>query len=216
MLAQCRYQKAWTALLCFRPRRPPRRNGWPRCRTRRNTKRVCALGRSNMASRLRRRVATLEMETMAKKSRSQDAPGGLSGKQAVFLQALMTCQTVKQAFEQAGVGNTTAYRWLHDPVFSAVYHQACTDVVRHAIRMVQSKAAQAFEVLSGLMLDEDRDPALRLKAAMYTLDMAHKALMAELYEERLTKLEAQLLKTGSSATIAPGYVLTPIARAGTP
>lgn len=115
----------------------------------------------------------------------------LSAKQDRATVALLSSPTIREAAETVGVGETTLFRWLQNPVFQEAYQQAKQAVVRQAITRLQQVTGEAVDVLREVMTDPDSPASSRVTAARTVLDMALRAVELEDLESRVTKLERE-------------------------
>jgi hypothetical protein len=100
---------------------------------------------------------------------------GLTSKQEARIAALLSQPTHVAAAAQAGVSESTLYRWLQVPAFRAAYRQARRELVEAAIGRVQAAAGGAVEALVSVAHKGRRDGD-RVRAAMAILDHAHRGL----------------------------------------
>ena len=116
----------------------------------------------------------------------------LTGKQQKLLRELTANPTVSEAARAAGIGRTTAHRWLNEPLFreelTRQRHLALTD----AMSSVQSHTAKAVEGLVQLM--DSPNEWLRRMACLDILSRSLKIREVEEVEQRLSALEAAFEK----------------------
>ncbi len=99
----------------------------------------------------------------------------LTDKQEALLAALLTEPTLKAAAAKAGVGRTTAYRWMQQPAFRAAYQQGRREIVDTAIGRGQAACGLAIDVLMNVAQRGRRDSD-RVRAAVAMLDHALRGL----------------------------------------
>lgn len=115
-----------------------------------------------------------------------------SRKQEQAIAALLECQTVKQAAERAGVGETTRRGWLKLPDFREAYHEARRECVDRAVARLEKGFELAVAVLQKIAGDAAGPTYARVAAAKALMDSSFKAI--ELYDvgERVRKIEDRL------------------------
>jgi len=118
--------------------------------------------------------------------------GSLSARQGALIAALLAAPSLADACRELGLPESTAHRWLKDPIFDAAYRTAKAACLGQAIGRVQALAASAVEVLQQVMEDTDTPAAVRVQAAAKVLDVAMKAAGGEQVEERIAALEVAL------------------------
>jgi hypothetical protein len=87
------------------------------------------------------------------------------------------------------MGESTLWRWLRDPAFSAAYRQARTRMLEASINHLRNEAAGAVSVLTSIAKDEKCSPAARVSAARSILDLSIRTAELMDLEERLAALE---------------------------
>ncbi|HEY6343620.1 MAG TPA: hypothetical protein VIY49_19160 [Bryobacteraceae bacterium] len=103
--------------------------------------------------------------------------------------ALLTHRTIEEAAKAAGVGYKTLLRWLQIPEFDAAYREARRKSVSQGAARFQQATGTAATVVLKLMVDTSAPAAVRLRAAEFVFDRAHKSTELEDIEARLTDLE---------------------------
>lgn len=116
----------------------------------------------------------------------------LSRKQELAISALLTCDKVAGAAEQAGVSEKTLYRWMHEPEFKTAYRTARQAVLQTSIGTLQAASSEAVATLKRNLTCGT--PSTEVQAAAKLLEQCFKA--AELHDvvERLEEIEAHLKK----------------------
>ena len=116
-----------------------------------------------------------------------------SRKQEQAIAALLECQTVKQAAERAGIGESTLRKWLRVPEFEQAYRQARRDCVDRAVARLEKGFEFAIAVLQKVAGDTNARSYARVAAARGLIDSSFRAI--ELYDvtERLRRIEERLL-----------------------
>ena len=112
--------------------------------------------------------------------------------QARAIQALLTCDSQRQAAKEAKVSLASIQRWLHgDPVFQAAWRQARSGMVEEAVTASQRHSTAALHVLVQVMHDGQSE-AVRVSAAGKVLEIALKAFTSAELEERVVHLQQQI------------------------
>ena len=93
-----------------------------------------------------------------------------------------------------GIGTTTAFRWLQDPVFQTEYREARRMAVSQATSQLQQASTEAVQTLRTIMGDESSPTASRVSAAKTVLDMSLKAVELEDLAQRIEQLERNIQK----------------------
>src|SRR4051794_29978052 len=114
----------------------------------------------------------------------------LTGPQAKFLAALLTAPTVAAACQESGCSERTGFRWLSEPAFSEACRAARREAVTQATARLQGAAGEAVEALRRNLTCGV--PAVEVRAAATTLEIAVKAVELEDLAERLEALEQRL------------------------
>jgi predicted site-specific integrase-resolvase len=115
----------------------------------------------------------------------------LTRKQEALIGALLNEDTIDAAAKTVGIGIMTAYRWLKDPGFRAVYREARREVVEHAITHVQQATGEAVQTLRDVMGDVMAPASARVSASRTVLDLAIKVVEVQDLEARIAALESQ-------------------------
>ena len=105
--------------------------------------------------------------------------------------ALLQFPTIPEAAKAAGVSERTLYGWLQEEGFREQYRSARTEVVRHAVTMVQRASGEAVEVLRDVMNSPESPTSSRVSAAKTILELALKAVELEDLESRLEALAGE-------------------------
>ncbi len=104
-----------------------------------------------------------------------------------LLGALVVDPDVRAACKAAGVGRTTAHRWLNDPAFRAELVRQRDAVLGEALDSVKTHAARAMAELAGLL--QSKDDRLRRLICNDLLGHAMRVREMEDIERRLAALE---------------------------
>ena len=114
---------------------------------------------------------------------------GLPQKQTKAIVSLLSCRTVSEAASQAGVNESTVWRWMREESFKDALQEAKQRIVTQAIIQLQQATGEAVGTLRGIMADGEAPASARVTAAKAVLDMAVKAIKMEDLEARLMTLE---------------------------
>ena len=106
--------------------------------------------------------------------------------------ALMTYHTVEQAARAVGLSRRTVYARMKGRGFQLIYQQSREAIAQTAASALQSHVAEAVQVISQVMMDEEATPAVRLQAAGMLLTQADKftARVSRLHRESNSALSA--------------------------
>lgn len=110
--------------------------------------------------------------------------------------ALLTAPTIEDAAKEAGVSDTTLYRWLKLPEFQEELRETKKQAVNLALTKLQHSTTAAVQVLQDVAEDKDAPASARVSAAKGILDMALKAVELDDLIQRLKKLEEQIALKG--------------------
>jgi hypothetical protein len=114
-------------------------------------------------------------------------------KRAKALAALVAHGDVASAARASGISERSIYRWIReDSDFQAELRVAQRELMETAMRRVTALAGDALTVLAILLLERSTPPAVKLRAALGTLDQLLKLRALIDQEERITRLEQTL------------------------
>ena len=122
----------------------------------------------------------------------------LGHKKEAAILALLTSRNVEDAALQAGVGARTLYRWMKEPEFDAAYREAKRAAFSQAIARLHQMTAAAVTTLGKVMIEPNRPPATKVRAADSVLNHAAKAIELEDVEARVSELERAAAASKSS------------------
>jgi len=106
--------------------------------------------------------------------------------------ALLQCESVSQAAEQAGMSRQHVHRLLRDPDFAKALRRARAEAHNHAMSRLCHLSSKAVSVLESA-LDGTDIPKTQFLAARAVLDFAGQAV-ADDVESRLEEIEQQLAR----------------------
>lgn len=111
-----------------------------------------------------------------------------------LISALVVDPDVLAACKVAGVGRSTAHRWLRDPAFRAELARQRDAVLVEALDSVKTHAARAMTELAGLL--QSKDDRLRRMICNDLLNHAMRVRELEDIERRLVALEKAVKHNG--------------------
>ena len=120
-------------------------------------------------------------------------------KQELAIAALLRSPTIAGAAEQAGISETTLWRWLQQSDFEEAYRRARQAAVDQAISQLQQASGEAVETLRAVQTDPGAPPSSRVTAAKAVLEMALKIRESEEMESRLAALEETIKRMAPAA-----------------
>jgi hypothetical protein len=78
---------------------------------------------------------------------------GLPQKQTKAIVSLLNCRTVSEAATQAGVNESTVWRWMREEAFQDALQEAKQKIVTQTIIQLQQATGEAVGTLRGIMAD---------------------------------------------------------------
>lgn len=114
----------------------------------------------------------------------------LSARQQQLLVELVKNPDIQAAARAAGVGRTTAYRWLEDPRFAAALARLRNEAMKAALDCVKALTTRAAQELTGLL--DTQDERLRRLLCNDILGHAIKVRELEEIERRLARIEERM------------------------
>lgn len=119
----------------------------------------------------------------------------LSAKQTRSLAALLSCKSVEEAAQKAGISSTTIFRWLRkDETFRLEYRKRRSQLMEETLRQLQGVCNLAIETLSQVMEDQEATAASRVTAAKTTLELSLKIQEHQDLAERIERLEEIIVR----------------------
>ena len=113
----------------------------------------------------------------------------LRGKRHKLLIALLTSGSTAQAIATAGIAENTAYKYMHEPDFSAALREARRDVLNRTTSSLTASTEKDLAVLNEVMDDDEAPASSRVAAAKLVLDVAFNAVQADDLQERIEAIE---------------------------
>lgn len=83
----------------------------------------------------------------------------------MLIAALISCRTIKEAAEKAGIGETTLHTRMKKPEFIKKYRAACLDLLNDHAAALHVNMGAAINTQREIMDNEDNPPQVRLNAA---------------------------------------------------
>jgi hypothetical protein len=112
-----------------------------------------------------------------------------SRRQERAIAALLECDSLGAAAEQAGIAKSTLSRWLTEPQFSEAYRNARGQLLSAAINRLRKLSRNAVDVLQEVAEDKKAPHAARVSAAARIIDSALEAAKIQDLVERVNDLE---------------------------
>lgn len=81
-----------------------------------------------------------------------------------FMKALLVKPTIKEAFEEAGIAENTAYKYLNDDKFNKEYTEQKRASLRHVSTRLNEIALRSITILDEVANDEEQTGASRIRA----------------------------------------------------
>lgn len=127
-------------------------------------------------------------------TRPAEFPRAFTARQKKLLAAFVVNPDVQAACKAAGIGRTTAYRWLREPAFRDALGRERDAVLTEALSAVKAHVTRAVSELAKLL--KAKDDRLRRLACNDILGHALKVRELEDIEARLAALERALEERG--------------------
>lgn len=118
----------------------------------------------------------------------------LKPKQREFLLALINAPTQKEAIKTANIAESTAYRYLKDPVFNQEYRRMKQAYLRNVTTKLQYYSDTAINALVEITENRNASPYARVQSARTLLEFAFKGYEVEEIERRMEELENEIRK----------------------
>lgn len=115
----------------------------------------------------------------------------ITPRQARVIASLLAGRTVARAAEDAGVSESTAYRYLRDEAVKAALQAAQAEAINAAVSALSGAAHRMALVLVSIALDPEVNPAVRVQAARAALVENLRVKEQYALEERISALEAK-------------------------
>ena len=109
------------------------------------------------------------------------------------LEALIASTSIRQASQTAGVSERSIYSWLrNDQEFLTAYQDLRAESLQAVADKVGEKTAEAIEVLSSIMSDENERGSTRIRASQIILETHLRLTEIIDFEQRLRAVEDKL------------------------
>jgi len=116
----------------------------------------------------------------------------ITSRQRKAIAALLSEKTIADAAEKVKVNERTIYRWLSLSHFRLALMEAEWSVIDNIVRKLIQLQEPAIEMIHKVMVDDDTQPSVKLRAAQTVLDYLIKIRQLRNIENRLVKLEERI------------------------
>lgn len=123
---------------------------------------------------------------------SETTPSPLTDRQLKLLTEMVRTNDIKAACSAAGIGRTSAYRWLQQETFSNELTRMRSTTMNEALNSIKSLTTQAATVLAALL--ESKNESIRRMVCRDILRHAVKIREMEEVEQRIDRLEDTMKK----------------------
>ena len=130
-----------------------------------------------------------EREEMKENEREIKKPN-LTFRQQAALSIIAATPTIAQAARQAGIGESTLYRWLEDDHFRVELARIREESADLARQELQGLMLRGVSVIAEAM--DDPDKAVRLRAARYAVSFAARIGEVEKLRKEIQDIEAAM------------------------
>jgi hypothetical protein len=103
--------------------------------------------------------------------------------------ALLSCPTIESAASATGISSRTLQRYLSDPAFQSMLHDAAQSLLEHTARHLVGLSACAASTLDQVMSDPVTPAGVRARASDLILSNALKMQETVTLAQRVRKLE---------------------------
>ncbi len=110
-------------------------------------------------------------------------------KQDKAITALLSCKTIADAAQQAGVSERSLYNWLSDETFQAAYRAARWQAAGQAIARLQQISIEAANALQDVFNNIEAPASARVSAARAVIELSLRSVELENLEARISALE---------------------------
>lgn len=117
----------------------------------------------------------------------------LTPKQRASLSFFLSCNTIDEAFKEAGISRNRYYEWMKEPGFKSELNSLREEVVCDAVGQLKTSATKAALTLCSLM-DRDDCPSVQRAAANDVLNHVVKFKELQELEKRLDEVERLISK----------------------
>lgn len=105
------------------------------------------------------------------------------------IQALLECDSQRDAARTVGIGEVTLWRWMQELEFREALRDAKRRLLDEALTNLQRATGKAIGALVAILEDQDKPASARVTAARTILETAIKAVQFDELEARVHQLE---------------------------
>ena len=150
-----------------------------------------ALSRPNPVIPAEAGIHTVDPEREEMKENGREIKkSGLTFRQQAALSIIAATPTIAQAARQAGIGESTLYRWLEDDHFRVELARIREESADLARQELQGLMLRGVSVIAEAM--DDPDKAVRLRAARYAVSFAARIGEVEKLRKEIQDIEAAM------------------------
>lgn len=106
------------------------------------------------------------------------------------IRALLRTPNRSKAAAEAGVGESTLYRWLTEDAFKTAYRAAQRDLHDQTVALLHAAADDAVTALKDVLTDSDAPAPSRVSAAKIVLELCGRAVEQDDLLDRIARLES--------------------------
>lgn len=153
------------------------------------------------------KFAFAEIQVLPDKMRRADyeqQPANKNRNRAAAIAALLTCRTFGDAAEQAGISESTLWRYMKDETFISELNEQRRQIIRASVNKMQNAAWQCVDVLLDVANNKQYSGMERTAAASKLLEHIAKFQTLGEVEERLSALERNFNDNTISANSTAG------------
>ncbi len=110
-------------------------------------------------------------------------------KQEKAITALLSCRTIAEAAQQAGISERNLYNWLNDAAFQNDYRRARWTAAGQAIARLQLITCEAADALQDVFSNKEAPASARVSAARAVIELSLRSIELENLEARISALE---------------------------
>lgn len=118
----------------------------------------------------------------------------LTPKQAHFLEAMLSSQTIEKAIEKSGISRATAFKYLKDDEFKETLREHQKQLMQNTTTRLQSLTSLALDKLEEYMNDPQTSAHSMNMLINTVLQYAYKGYELQEIEERVNEIEKHINK----------------------
>jgi len=118
-------------------------------------------------------------------------------KKEAFLLAMLESPTVTKAIQSAGIGKTTAYRYMKEEAFQRELERRRNEAVGEAVSYLQSNLTRCAEVLIDIVNNKRVPPQVRVNAVNSVFTNAKAMTESVDFLLRVVELERRTKRNGN-------------------